>query len=230
MGDSDNSRTLPSICSGKVSGHRVSQTRRNAFTRKNLMSAATTLLAVRSAELRKKRQGREPGPTPAAELWQSWLLFHRQREQATKRQQKLERQVLTEAGSFPLVTLAVTGREKPVSVTSFSEIERLKLHVSAQQVREARSRLRRLRKNWKAADGKVGYSAALACERELLEREKILARVLQLAEPFELVEVIAKLHCLVMMEDAGLNYNETPWPELRVILGDLVRIEQRSML
>ena len=202
---------------------------RKPINRRNLFAVATKLLASRPVELREQEANLPPpGPTPAAELWQKWLLFHQQRERITRLQQKLEGQVLAAAGSFPVVTVVIPDREQPVSVNSFAEIERLKPQLSAGQLTEARSTLRRRRKKWKDADKKLGFSAALAFERDLASQEGMLARVLWMAEPNSLAEVIAKLHCLIAMQDPGMRHKEAPWPQLRTILGDLVHIEQWS--
>jgi hypothetical protein len=148
----------------------------------------------------------------------------------TRFQQKLEGQVLAAAGGFPVMRVVIPNQEQPISVNSFAEIERLKPQLNAGQLTEARSELRRRRKKWRDADEKVGYSAALAFERDLASQEGMLARVLWMAEPNSLVEVIAKLHCLMAMEDPGIRHKEAPWPELRTILGDLVYFEQRRAL
>jgi hypothetical protein len=227
MADSDNSRTLPSVARGKTVSNSETRASRKSINGRNLYAVARNLLASRTAELREQRADRPPGPTPAAELWQKWLLMHLQRERMTRFQQKLEAQVLAAASGFPVVTVKIPDREQPVSVNSFAEIERLKPQLNAGQLTEARSELRRRRRKWKDADKKLGYSAALDFERDLSSQEGIVARVLWLAEPHTLVEVIAKLHCLLAMEDPGMRHKEAPWPALRTILGDLLHIERR---
>jgi hypothetical protein len=230
MADSENSRTLPSVARGKTVSNSGTLAPRKSINGRNLYAVARNLLASRTAELRKQRADRPPGPTPAAELWQKWLALHQQRERMTRFQQKLEGQVLADAGGFPVVTVVISDREQPISVNSFTEIERLKPQLNAEQLTKARSELRRRRKQWREADKKLGYSAALAFERDLAAQEQMLARVLWLAAPRSLAEVIAKLHCLLVMEDPGMRHKGAPWPELRTILGDLVHIEQRHVL
>lgn len=227
MADSDTSRTLPSVARGKTVSNSGAQASRKSINGRNLFAITRNLLASRTAELREQRADRLPGPTPAAELWQNWFALHRQCERMTRFQQKLEAQVRATAGGFPVVTVVIASREQPISVNSFAEIERLKPQLNAGQLTEARSELRRRRRKWKDADKKLGYSAALAFERDLSSQEGVVARVLWLAEPHSLVEVIAKLHCLLAMEDPGMRHKEAPWPELRAILGDLLHIERR---
>jgi len=227
MADSDTSRTLPSDTRGKTVSNSGPLVSRKSINGRNLYAVARSLLASRTAELREQRADRPPGPTPAAELWQNWLVLHRQCERVTRFQQKLEGQVVAAAGGFPVVTLVIPDREQPINVNSFAEIERLKPQVNTEQLMEARSELRRRRRIWKDADKKLGHSAALAVERDLSLQEGIVARVLWLAEPNSLAEVIAKLHCLLAMQDPGMRHKQMPWPELRTILGDLVHIERR---
>jgi hypothetical protein len=230
MADSDNSRTLPSVARGKSVSNSGPLASRKSINGRNLYAVARNLLASRTAELREQRADRPPGPTPAAELWQNWLALHQQRERMTRLQQKLEGQVRAAAGGFPGVTLVIPEREQPINVNSFAEIERLKPQLNAERLMEARSGLRRRRRKWKDADKKLGYSTALAFERDLAAQEEMLARVLWLAAPSSIAEVIAKLHCLLVMEDPGMRHKGAPWPELRTILGDLVHIEQRHVL
>lgn len=228
MADSDTSRTLPSVDCGKTISNSGPLASRRSINGRNLYAIARNVLVSRTAELREKRADRSPGPTPAAEFWQKWLALHKQRERTTGLQQKLEGQMLAAAGGFPVVIIAVPDREQPISVNTFAEIERLKPQLGTGQLKEVRSELRGRRRRWRDADKKLGFSAALALERDLSSHEAMLARVLWLAKPDSLVEVIAKLHCLLAMEDPGMRHNEAPWPQLRTILGDLVYVEQRG--
>ena len=230
MADSDNSRTLPSVARAKTVSNSGTLASRKSINGRNLFAITRNLLVSRTAELREQRADWPPGPTPAAELWSKWLVFHQRRERMTRFQQKLEGQVLAAAGGFPVVTVVIPDRERPISVNSFAEIERFKPQLNAGQLTEARSELRRRRKKWREADKKLGLSAALAFERDLSLQEEMLARILWMADPNSLAEVIAKLHCLMAMEDAGMRHKEAPWPQLRTILGDLVHIEQRRAL
>lgn len=45
-----------------------------------------------------------------------------------------------------------------------------------------------------------------------------------ITRPSSLVEVTAKLHCLIIMRDPDLKLEDAPWPELRTMLKDLIRI------
>jgi hypothetical protein len=91
MADSENSRTLPSVARGKTVSNSGTLASRKSINGRNLFAVARNLLASRTAELREQRADRPPGPTPAAELWQSWLALHQKRERMTRFQQKNRR-------------------------------------------------------------------------------------------------------------------------------------------
>jgi hypothetical protein len=227
MADSEISRTLPSNARRKSSSNQDEQADpAPAITRRNLLNVTAKILTSRTTELRKLASGQQPGRKSAAQLWQEWYVVHQRCERVTRLQQKLETQVLAMAGSFPIAEISIPGQSGSASVGSFAEIKRLNSQLNPDQLKEARSQLRNRRMKWKAADEKVGFSAALALERDLSEQEGIWARELWLAHPISLVEVIAKLHCVIEMEDPGIKLKEAPWPQLRTILGNLIQIEK----
>lgn len=61
--------------------------------------------------------------------------------------------------------------------------------------------LRERRKRWKDADQRLGYSAVAALEQELAEQTGVLGRVLLIAPVSSVIEVDAKLHCLIVTHD-----------------------------
>ncbi|WP_105425631.1 hypothetical protein [Neorhizobium tomejilense] len=90
--------------------------------------------------------------------------------------------------------------------------------------RQARAALVARRSEWKAADKRVGYTKAKKAEEEIADVEEALAKELWSAAPRSVAGVAVKLHSLLEMEDPGSALQEAPWPELRTILADLVRI------
>ena len=48
--------------------------------------------------------------------------------------------------------------------------------------------------------------------------------MLLIAPVSSVIEVAAKLHCLIVTHDPDLKLEEAPWPELRTLLKDLIRI------
>jgi hypothetical protein len=61
-------------------------------------------------------------------------------------------------------------------------------------------------------------------EDEIADVEEALAKDLWSAAPQSVAGVAAKLHSVLEIEDPGSALKEAPWPELRTILADLVRI------
>jgi hypothetical protein len=226
MADSETSRTLPS-----------DDRRKNAFIdgadatismkifRRNLAVAAPKYLATHTSTLSNPAEIKPLGSVTASQLWQQWHVAHLRRERITKFQQKLEKQMLAAAGSFPVVETAPAGRQNKVFAHSFAEIDDLATELDADQLSQARSELRRRRKQWNEADKKLGFSKALAFEDDLAKQELRAAQELWKAEATSLVEAIAKLHCIIEMEDPGMKLRQAPWPQLRTILLDLIRLE-----
>jgi hypothetical protein len=192
--------------------------------RRNLLPVAARLLSALIAE---SRQPRQSGPTPVREMWPRWYACHQQRVRATSLREKLEKELLNEAGGFPVTTLPNVGGDDVVKVHSFADINRMVSHLDAEQLSQARAELRLRRRRWKEADQRLGYSAAVAVEQELAERAGISGRVMGITRPSSLIEVTAKLHCLIVMHDPGLKFDDAPWPELRTMLKDLIRLTEK---
>nr|WP_234913366.1 hypothetical protein [Rhizobium rhizogenes]QCL10554.1 hypothetical protein pC6.5d_661 [Rhizobium rhizogenes] len=226
MADSENSRTLPAITRRKEnppSG--VTENLPHIIDRRNLLSVASRLLNSRIEDPDGPRT--EPGPTPVREMWPRWYACHQQRVRATRLRVKLEKEMLEEAGGLPIATLRNVGKNGAVEVHSFADINRMAAQLDAEHLSQARAELRRHRRRWKEADRRLGYSAAVAQEQELAEQAGICGRVMWITRPASLVEVTAKLHCLIVMHDPSLKLEDAPWPELRTILKDLLRIMEK---
>ncbi|RVK21828.1 hypothetical protein CN165_07665 [Sinorhizobium medicae] len=222
MADSETSRTLPAITRGKDNPQNgATENLPFLIDRRNLLPVAAHWLSARVDETRDQK--RASGPTPVREMWPRWYACHLQRVRATRLRQKLETKLLGETGGTPIVELRI-GAEQTVVVHSFADINRLAPHLDAEQLYQARVELSRRRKRWKEADKRLGYATAVAREQELAHQAGIAGRVMRITAPSSLTEVTAKLHCLIVMQDPGLKLELTPWPELRRLLKDLIRI------
>ncbi|NTH66606.1 hypothetical protein G6L33_22360 [Agrobacterium rhizogenes] len=135
--------------------------------------------------------------------------------------------MLEEAGGLPVATLRNVGKDATVEVHSFADINRMASQLDAEHLSQARAELRKRRRRWKEADRRLGYSAAVALEQELAEQAGISGRVMWITRPSSLIEVTAKLHCLIVMHDPSLKLEEAPWPELRTMLMDLIRVAEK---
>jgi len=222
MADSENSRTTR----GKENPERgTSENLPHLIDRRNLLPVAARLLSTLVVE--PGDHWKSSSPTPVRDMWPRWYACHQQRVRATRLREKLEKQLLEEAGGLPVAMLRNVGNDGTVEVHSFADINRMASQLDAEHLSQARAELRWRRKRWKEADRRLGYSAAVALERELVEQAGISGRVMWITRPSSLTEVTAKLHCLIVMHDPSLKFEDAPWPELRTMLKDLIRVAEK---
>jgi hypothetical protein len=222
MADSENSRTTR----GKENPERgTSENLPHLIDRRNLLPVAARLLSTLVVE--PGDHWKSSSPTPVRDMWPRWYACHQQRVRATRLREKLEKQLLEEAGGLPIATLRNVGKNGAVEVHSFADINRMAAQLDAEHLSQARAELRRHRRRWKEADRRLGFSAAVAQEQELAERAGISGRVMWITRPSSLIEDTAKLHCLIVMHDPSLTLEDTPWPELRTMLKDLNRVAEK---
>ncbi|WP_455273799.1 hypothetical protein [Rhizobium herbae] len=223
MADSENNRTLPAITRRKqdTTGCAAEKLPR-IIDRRNLLPLAARLLSARVVE--SDGQRRAPGPTPVRELWPQWYALYQQQMRAYHFRKKLEAEMLNNSAGLS-VALQIEGADRPVVVHSFADIQRLSFQLDAEQITQARAELRQRRRSWKNADRRLGYSAAVALEQDVAQEAGITGRVMGIATPSSLIEVTAKLHCLIVTQDPDLKLKTTPWPELRTMLKDLILME-----
>lgn len=227
MADSENSRTLPTFTRRKIkspTGKRDNIPR--VIDRRNLLAIASRFLSARIID--PDAPPRKPGPTPVREMWPTWYALHQQCTRTTRLRQKLEATLLQQAGGPPSVTVSLNGEPQPIVIHSFAEINQLAFRLNNDQLSQARGELRNRCKQWKKADERLGYSAAVSSEQDLIQRTGIAARVMWITPPSSLIEVTAKLHCLIVTLDPRLQQEDDPWPQLRTILKDLIRMEVRA--
>ena len=90
--------------------------------------------------------------------------------------------------------------------------------------RKARSELAARHAEWNLADSRIGYSRARRAEAKISTVEQAFARQLWQMPSRSAAGVAAKLHCLLEIEDPTSGLHHEPWPQLRAILSDLVRL------
>lgn len=223
MADSENNRTLPAITRKKYNPRGCpAEKLPRIIDRRNLLSVAARLLSSRVVETDGQR--RAPGPTPVRELWPQWYALYQRQMRACHFRKKLEAEMLNNPACVP-VALQINGADQPVVVHSFADIQRLSFQLDAEQITQARAELRQRRRSWKNADRRLGYSAAVALEQDLAQEAGIMGRVMGISTPSSLIEVTAKLHWLIVTQDPALKLKDTPWPELRTMLKDLILLE-----
>ncbi|MGA1831539.1 hypothetical protein [Rhizobium wenxiniae] len=227
MADSETSRTLPSDTGRKDdSASRNKRKLRSRITRKSLLGEVAKILLSLTTELEQEPDRMVPGPSSTARLWLNWFEAHQRLVRITKYQQQIESKVFAMAGAYPVVQIEASPKEPALTVYSIAEIDRLKSRVDPTKLAAARSLLRKRREDWNFADRQLGLSSTLAFERDLSKQEQALSRVISLSSPKTLVEVTAKLHCLLSMQDPGNRRHDAPWTELRRILLDLTELER----
>ncbi|QCJ00602.1 hypothetical protein [Agrobacterium larrymoorei] len=221
MADSENSRTLPTIsCGKKRSRGDASKKMPHVITRRNLLSVAARVLEERLAEIPRRTVA---GPTRVSELWPNWWNLHQKRLHATAVRKKRERQMRDEVGLHSEVRIEVVGEGAPRIVRSLKEITALRETIGAGEVAKARALLRQRQRQWQKANQRIGYTAALLSEEHSKSLEGIAGRVLLVMQPYHLIEIAAKLHCLLVMKDPGLQQEADPWPHLRIMLKQIVQ-------
>jgi hypothetical protein len=158
-------------------------------------------------------------------LWRDWLVAHRLCGEACRRQQKIETELLRQFGSFPRTKVPLSEDCGFIWAYSGREIDRLLPNADQGGMRrQARAALAARRSEWKKADRRVGYTKAKKAEEEIADVEEGLAKELWSMAPQSVAGVAVKLHSLLEMEDPRSAQKEAPWPALRTILADLVRI------
>lgn len=197
-----------------------------ATTRRNFLSRAAASIAAAPAHAGTMvRTERSQEDDPVVSLWRDWLAARRLCGEACRRQQKLETELLRQFGSFPRTRVLLSEDCGFIWAYSGREIDRLLPNADqAEMRRQARVALAARLSEWKAADKRVGYTRAKKAEEEIADVEEALAKELWSAAPRSVAGVAVKLHSLLEMEDPGSALQEAPWPELRIILADLVRI------
>ncbi|WP_286182321.1 hypothetical protein [Rhizobium sp. ICMP 5592] len=78
---------------------------------------------------------------------------------------------------------------------------------------------------WRAADKQVGYSEALEEERRAFTAEDKLAETLWDTPAESIIGATAKLHAIVTKWQPSLISNEYPWPQIRSVIADLLKID-----
>jgi len=167
----------------------------------------------------------DPHTDAALTLWSEWFVLHQKREALSVKQQAMETRLLAMVGSTPIIDLAIPGDEASAFAATDDEIDALlpgEHNVEAR--RRAKAQLDQLRAEWQAADDQLGYSRTHQEELDVMHAELEAARRLWMAPAGTIAGVAAKLHSLVEWEDPGTTPGESPWPELRSILGDLIDI------
>ncbi|NHT75625.1 hypothetical protein C8J35_107285 [Rhizobium sp. PP-F2F-G38] len=225
MADSESSRTLPGISIEKntTTGGKADEAP-TIISRRNLLSHTARVLQHCFTDMPPRT---ERGPASVREIWLRWWILQQQHLRQSRRVRKLSDRLLDELDGYPSVAIDGLEGEPPYVATTYAEIRHLSSRIDAGRLDAARSTLRQRRQAWKKADARIGYSAAVRRERDLDRSAGISANVVLLMPPFSLMEVAAKLHCLLELHDPRLRHEHEPWLQLRRMLKELVDLRQR---
>lgn len=212
MADSENSKTLPAI------------TRRKMLFATTAYLTALTDHTAHGASHPFDNQGSNAARNVLA-LWRTWYDAHEEGKRLCHQQQRLETEVLKSAGGFPIIRLEIPGEDQPVVVRTCQQIDTLLPGDAMSDVRKtAKTELAARLKKWNRADKQFGYSRTRQAETQMAGVEEASAKSLWEAPSYTTSDIIAKLHAIIETEDPGCHFKERPWPQLRMILADLVRI------
>lgn len=203
MADSDNSRTLPAITHG------------------NLLPTVERFL---SDEAGSQACGETSGIDPALAKWAEWVAAFFEFDRLCGVQQRLETQLMRKVVS-PLVAIEIAGSARPFLADSEQAIEAV-LH--GEEFAEERARfvdeLRTRREAWDAEAVAIGYTRAKLAEEVASDREAELVKVLFDTHASTVHGATAKLHAIVQHHTPEPHNNEYPWPQIRSVLVDLLKI------
>ena len=199
-------------------------------SRRGFLAGAAASIARAGGPEPAVRGGRgDPDLDPVVSLWRDWLIAHRLFSEACRRQQKLETEMLREFGSFPRVKIACPDDGDATWAYTTDAINRLLQDPEQERMRrKEQAELAARIADWNALDVRFGYSKAKRAEAEAAELEDECSQILWRTAPRSFAGVAAKLHCVLEMEDPGSGLQDAPWPQLRAILADLVRVAERD--
>lgn len=203
----------------------------SSISRRNLLSVAVTALTVPAPHSPDITVSGLDGANddPALLLWREWNAAHKRRYELCVRQQKLETKLLAMVGSFPQVEVRIPGKDETISVSTVAEINRL---MSGSEMsgsrKQAKADLSAQRRALKTADAQIGYTLAYKAETAMVNTESKLAEALWGTPAQSIAGVIAKLHSVIETQDPGASLKEPPWPELRLVLADLLTMNANA--
>ncbi|RUW45143.1 hypothetical protein EOA32_34900 [Mesorhizobium sp. M1A.F.Ca.ET.072.01.1.1] len=139
----------------------------------------------------------------AEAVWRTWQDAHEETQRLCGEQQCLERKLI-EAVGLPRATL------------QSSDGENVEADFEAHKAR------------WDTADRELGYSATLRAERDAAQRAADLLEMLSRTPATSLAGVAAKLDAVLREGQPSEDDPEFPWPQIRSVLDDVVRIGQQT--
>ena len=162
-------------------------------------------------------------------LWLDWIATRRKVEELCRKQQRLERCLVSAVG-FPRVDVLRPGGERTVAAFTTSEIDTLLGGgtATADERKKAKSVLLARQKAWNAMDNRLGYSSAKRAEIEAEVDSEKLANALWAEPAGSIAGIVAKLHAVLLTCEEDGTRDEPPWPQIRSILVDLIDLDNTA--
>ena len=195
-------------------------------SRRDLLSAALMTIGGTSFNSSAAATPRDGGATDAAVLaWKAWRAAHRRTLALCRKQQRLEAELARTIG-FPQAVLRAAELPSPVRVSSLRYFDELAADVPSLCTRRAEvaAVLRAHQQRWDDADRAIGYSVTRQEEAVASADEERLNAKLFSADATSLRGLSAKLDALIAVGADGAEGRQFPWPELRRIRRDVVRL------
>ena len=165
---------------------------------------------------------------PAVAAWREWQAAYEETDRLNREQQRLERE-LAETVGFPNVKIHLSDG-RTVTLHSFEELRDL-VGVSSIDVAvraKAEAELAAYQGRWDASDRAIGYSAVIRAEIAAGDRAETLLEALSETPAISLAGVAAKLDAILREGQPSKSDAEFPWPQIRSVLQDAVRIGEQT--
>jgi hypothetical protein len=214
LADSDDTTTLPSVT-------------RRMMLLAGTMAAPATSLFLHGMAAATEALVHNPSFDPALSLWREWKAAYRRTAALCRRQQELETRLANTVG-FPQAKVHLPDEDVSVSVSWPADIEELfgEDPTCAGLRAKAEADLAAHQARWDAEDRRIGYSAAKRAEQAAAFHEQELVEILMDTPATTLAGIAGKLDAVLREGETSEECTEFPWPELRAVLCDLVRIGQ----
>ncbi|WP_306028968.1 hypothetical protein [Stappia sp. MMSF_3263] len=212
MADSEISTTVPFV------------TRRELLTG---TAVATAMMPLQHGAMATAALAGSGAFDPALSLWHEWKAAYHHTATLCRKQQGLETQLVSTIG-FPQVGVSLPGEGFTISISSRGDIQKyFGDHPAYAEFRsQIETDLAAHKERWDAEDKRIGYSAAKRAERAAACREQELIEALLATPATTLAGIAAKLDAVLHEGQTSEDCTEFPWPELRSVKHDLVRIGQ----
>nr|WP_278375592.1 hypothetical protein [Brucella anthropi] len=213
MADSDDSITLSRI------------TRRKILSNTAALLAAIPIANTQAQKVSGSLKKENDCGDPAILIWQEWNTVQTRRQELCCQQQELETKLLHAVGSFPLVQIQTPGSDESFSAHTMKEIDLSLPGDDRAGIRTSKKiELAARQKAWDEFGEQLGYKRAFETEIELQEAECTLASKLLTTSARSIAGVAAKVHCILLMDDAVLDIDDVSNSPLQIVLSDLIRI------